>query len=224
MFKLFGIGKGLYLDEAGTGGATAGATSTDNGTGATAVSGEQATTANAEQAGDDKDKGRQTAKVTFSVEQQAEVDRIIKERLAREKKHADDASEKVRKQAEEDALTKNKEFETLATTRQKKIGELESQVAELVPFKEQTEKYKGAMEKILKAQVDKLPNAIKVLVAKMDPIDQMQYFADHAKELNIEVIGVPETQTSDSTNKLNEEAMNKAKKENATLIKSFLGG
>lgn len=220
------IWKGKYFQQADGGGTAAAgaATSTDNSTGAQAVSGDQAATANADQAGDDKDKGKPTQPVTFTAEQQTAVDQIVKDRLAREKKNSEAAAEKVRKQAEEDALTKNKEFETLATTRQGKITELEAQVAELNPFKEQAEKYKSAIDGILKAQVEKLPKAIKPLVEKMDPLEKMKYLADNAKELNIEVIGVPETETSDSTNRLNEEAVTNAKKANAQMVKSFLSG
>jgi hypothetical protein len=168
-----------------------------------------------------EDKGKQTAKVTFSPEQQTELERVLKERLERERKKSETVAEKVRKQAEEDALTKNKEFETLAEQRKTKVGELEAQVAELAPLKEQIEKYKGAMETVLKAQMAKLPKVILPLLEKLDPIEKMQYLADHANELNIEVIGVPETDINDSTQKLNEEAQAKARKNNANMVKAL---
>ena len=197
-----------------------GVTTTDDSAAANG-NGDQATT-EAENTGEDK--GKQTAKVTFSPEQQTELERVLKERLERERKKSETAAEKVRKQAEEDALTKNKEFETLAEQRKTKVGELEAQVAELAPLKEQVEKYKGAMETVLKAQMAKLPKAILPLLEKLDPIEKMQYLADHAKELNIEVIGVPETDTNDSTHKLNEEAQAKAKQRNAGMIKTLFSG
>jgi len=221
--KRFGFGSGLFLDEGAAGAGQASDTTTENSTGA-AGNGDQAA-ANADQAGDgDKDKGKQSTKVTFTPEQQAAVDLIVKERLEREHKKSEANAEKARKAAEEEALVKNKEFETLAEARKTKVGELEAQIAELTPFKDQAEKYKAAMEKIVKTQVDKLPAAIKTLLERLDPIEKMQYIADHAKELNIEVIAVPETETSDSNNKLNEEAQAKAKKNNATMVKSFLSG
>jgi len=220
--KRFGFGNGLFLDDSAAGGGQASDTTTENSTGA-AGEGDQAK-ANADQAGDDKDKGKQTTKVTFTSEQQAAVDQIVKERLEREHKKSEANAEKARKAAEEEALVKNKEFETLAETRKTKVSELEAQIAELAPFKKQAEDYKAAMEKIVKTQVDKLPAPIKSLLERLDPIEKMQYIADHAKELNIEVIGVPETETNDSNNKLSEEAQAKAKKNNASMVKSFLSG
>jgi hypothetical protein len=217
--------KGVYFDQADGGGSATGdsLTDTDDSAGANG-NGDQAKT-DADKAGGDKDKGKQAAaKVTFTEEQQAAVDLIVKERLEREHKKSEAAAEKVRKQAEEEALTKNKEFETLAEQRKIKVDELEAQVSELAPLKEQVEKYKGAMETILKAQMAKLPKALLPLLEKLDPIEKMQYLADHAKELNVEVIGVPETDTNDSTHKLNEEAQAKAKQQNARVVKSLFSG
>jgi hypothetical protein len=213
--------KGVYFDQTDGGGSATGDSTTDDSAGAN-ENGDQAKT-DADKTGNDKDNGKAT-KVTFSPEQQVELERVLKERLERERKKSETAAEKVRRQAEEDALTKNKEFETLAEQRKTKVGELEAQVAELAPLKDQVEKYKGAMETILKAQMAKLPKALLPLLEKLDPIEKMQYLADHAKELNIEVIGVPETDTNDSTHKLNEEAQAKARKNNANMVKSFLGG
>lgn len=218
MFKKF---NGVYFDkDSGAGG---GAADTADSTG-TKADGDQAK-ADVETAGDDKAKGKQAAatKVTFTEEQQMAVDLIVKERLERAQRKAETDADKLRRQAEEQALLKNKEFETLAEQRKGKVGELEAQVLELTPFKEQAEKYKGAMEKIVKAQVDKLPPALKVLVEKLDPIEQMDYLSEHAKELNI-VAGVPETKTNDSNDKLSEEAKAKARNSNAKLVKGFFGG
>lgn len=220
--QFLGIGHGVYFgqDDGAGGGDAAQDDPTDNSAGANG----EGDPASREQAGDDKGKQPAAAKVTFTAEQQAAVDLIIKERLERANKHAEAESKRIQALAQEEALTKNKEFETLAEQRKTKVGELEAQVADLTPFKEQAEKYKAAMDKILSAQVAKLPKAIKVLIDKLDPIEKMQYIADHAKELNIEVLGIPETDTSDTDKKLNAEAEARAKTANKQLVKGFFGG
>jgi hypothetical protein len=212
---------GIYFDkDSGAGG---GAADTADSTG-TEAKGEQVR-ADVENAGDDKAKSKQTAeKVTFTDAQQIAVDQIVKERLERAQRKAENEAEKLRKQAEEQSLLKNQEFEKLAEQRKTMVGTLEAQVLELTPYKEQAEKYKGAMEKIVKAQVDKLPPALKVLVEKLDPIEQITYMTEHAKELNIGIAGVPETKTNDTNEKLNEEARAKARNSNAKLVKGFFGG
>lgn len=209
---------GLYFDIDGAPGI---AGDTANSTGAGNTGGDSKVEA---EAGDGKEKSKQPQKVTFTQEQQLAVDLIVKDRLAREKKQAEADAERQRKQAEEDALTKNQEFKTLADQRQNTITDLEARLKEFEPLKEQADKYKDAMLKIVQAQVAKLPPALKVLVEKMDPLEQMAYLADHAKELNINVDAVPETKTNDSTNKLNKEVQEKAKQNNAKLVKGFFSG
>lgn len=218
MFGQKGMGSfgGLYFEKDE---AASAAIDTADGTGAT---GEAENQPNAE-AGDDKSKGEPN-KVTFTKEQQAAVDLIVKDRLKQAQRRAELDAEKLRKKAEEDALTKNQEFKTLADQRQVTITELEARIQEFEPLKDQAEKYKGAMLKVVQAQVAKLPPALKVLVEKMDPLDQMIYLGEHAKELNIAVDAVPETETSDSNNKLSKEAQDKAQRSNAKLVKGFFGG
>ena len=174
------------------------------------------------EAGDEK--GKQALKVSFTPEQQSAVDLIVKERLERAQKKALADAEKLRKQAEEESLTKNQEFKTLADQRQGTITDLETKLKELEPLKEQAGRYRDAMLKIVQAQVSKLPPALKVLVEKMDPLEQMDYLAEHAKELNLAVDAVPETKINDSTQRLNKEALDKAKQNNAKLVKGFFGG
>jgi hypothetical protein len=52
---------------------------------------------------------------------QAELDKIIKERLERESTKRKDAEEKIKEQAERDALAKNQEWEKLAKKREDEL-------------------------------------------------------------------------------------------------------
>lgn len=211
---MFGKKQIILFDESGAGGRNV----TGNGTGA-ADTGDDASAA-AKNAGDTTKDGKQQ-KVTFTPEQQAAVDQIVKDRLAREKKKSDEDAERARKQAEEESLLKNQEFEKLANDRKKSIEDLQAQLNDLLPLKDQVEKYRSAMEASIKAQVEKLPPAVKVLLEKLDPIEQSQYLAAHAKELGIEFVPVPETDTGSSAGKLSKDAEEKAKQNNAKLVKGF---
>ena len=166
-------------------------------------------------AGDDLEKAKEKKEEkTFT---QVEVDEIVKERLARAKKKADDEADKAKKKADEEALEKNQEFQKLAETRQTKITELESQMAELEPFKEQADKYKAALEKQLKAMQEKLPKHILPLLAKMDPIDAMDYITKNAKDLGVSVSTYSETPDGkDKT--LTDDQKSEGKKAQTSLI------
>jgi len=193
---------------------------TDNGTGDSGKANAQASTSD-KTAGDEKTKGHKAP--TFTPEQQEWIEKqIIPVRLQRAKFDADQVAEKARKKAEEESLAKNQEFEKLATQRQSEIETLTQQLAEAASIKEQAEKYKAAIETMIKVQTDTLPAAIKELLAKLDPIEKIEYLAKHAKELNIDVKGVPETETGDSSTRLKQAELEKAKSNNAKMVKTFL--
>jgi hypothetical protein len=61
---------------------------------------------------------------------QADVDQIVKERLERERRKAQEEAEKVRRQAEEEAAKKNGEWQTLAEQRQEQLKKVEQALRE----------------------------------------------------------------------------------------------
>jgi hypothetical protein len=65
---------------------------------------------------------------TFSQE---DVDRIVSERLAREKAKSEEAEKHAREKAEADALAKNQEWQKLAEQRAKEVDELKAKTAQM---------------------------------------------------------------------------------------------
>jgi hypothetical protein len=114
----------LDNDETGTGAGTSDGTQ-KTGTGGTAG------TPAATQSG----ASTTTTKVTFTPEQQAELDRILADRLARQKTSIEEQAKKDREEAErkarEDEAAKKGEYETLATERGTRVAELEGQIGTL---------------------------------------------------------------------------------------------
>jgi len=166
-------------------------------------------------AGDDK--GKSKAKKEEKTFTQAELDAIIDDRLKRERKKADDATEKARKAAEEEALKKNQEWQKLAETRATEIDTLTKEKTDLEPFKEQAEKYRTALTAILEKQKKSLPKFVLPLIEKMDPVEAMQYITEHAEELGAK----PETygETPDGKErKLNDDDKQKSKEASTSVI------
>lgn len=213
MYRKFGnlFNAGVFFDvsEGGSSG------NTGNGTGADGSN----TNADGQNAGN---ASNTQAKVTFTAEQQTEVDRLLKERLDRAKKTSEAEAEKVRRKAEEDALTKNKEFETLANSRQQEIEAKDKELEALKGVAEQNEKYAEAISKIVKTQLEKLPKPVQVLMAKMTPLEQMGYLTEYAKDLNLDLKDVPETDLSDPSKRLTKEAEEKGKSDFKRTVRGFL--
>lgn len=154
---------------------------------------------------------------------QKEIDGIIAERLAREKKNQEAAAEKARKQAEEDALVKNQEFQKLSDERGKRVVELENQVAELTTVREQADRYKAALEKYLVAEKQDLPKHVLTLLEKLDPVDQIEYIAANRAELGKpqeQLKGVPPS-PDPKERKLSDEQKAEARKGQALLYNRF---
>jgi hypothetical protein len=114
---------------------------------------------------------------------QADVDRIVAERLQREQAKATQAAEKAKREAEELAATQQGEFKTLAEQRQQRIAALEQQVAEVETQKARADKYEAALKQHLDAQRKDLPKHILELLDDKDPADQLSWLSKNAEQL-----------------------------------------
>jgi paraquat-inducible protein B len=134
-------------------------------------------------AGDDNQNGK--AKKEEKTFTQAELDQKIEERLQHERRKAEQAAAKARKDAEAAALEKNQEWQKLAETRATEIATLSKERDDLAPYKEQAEKYKKALDDQLTTIKAKLPKHLLPLIDKMDPVEAMAYITEHGKEIGV---------------------------------------
>lgn len=114
---------------------------------------------------------------------QADLDRIVKERLAREKEKADAEAARARSEAEAEAAKKNGEFEKLAKQREGELvtarAEKESLAAQIVEY----EALKTATQNMINAQIKDLPEATRELLTDLSPVKQLEWLAKHADQL-----------------------------------------
>lgn len=107
------------------------------------------------------------------------IEDIVKQRL-------ESRREEDRREAERKALEEQNEFKTLYEAEQKKVEEF-------APYKESAERYRGALETHLEAQKKDLPEHVKELLEKQDPVDQLDYLSKHRDQLVAAPQGVPQT-------------------------------
>jgi myosin heavy subunit len=118
-------------------------------------------------------------KVEFTPEQQKELDRILAERLKREKEKTERAEAKAKQEAEEAALKDKQAFEELANKRQARITELESRVGEMDATRQKLADYEKTFTDILKAEKDGLDASIVALLDKLDPLEQLKWLSEN---------------------------------------------
>jgi len=62
------------------------------------------------------------------------------------------------------------------------FDEATKQVADLEPLKGKVERYEGALVKLLEAQRQTVPEGIRALLDKLDPVDQLEWLAENARQ------------------------------------------
>lgn len=125
---------------------------------------------------------------------QDDVDRIVSERLERERKKTTEATEKQKRADDEKRLAEQNEFKTLAEQRAARIAELETAAQSAHATTETIKRYETALQAYRDAQFAGVPDHIKELL-KDRPIDQqIDWLSKNVKNLS-SVSGVPATPT-----------------------------
>ena len=169
--------------------------------------------------GDASQSGDRPVAMIFS---QADVDRIVKDRLEREKTAREKAMAKAKDEAEADSLKKNQEWQALAERNAAKASELQAKLGELEPLSDQVTKLSGALSKYLEAEKKDLPKHVLVLLEKLDVVEQIEYLALNREALGRSgrVEGVPASPNAKQRS-LSEEELEAARRGQASLYSNF---
>lgn len=153
------------------------------------AAGAEAETPTAETAGSDG-----TQHPTFT---QADLDRVLADRLARQEKKLRRELEEQADKAKEEELANAAEWQTLAEKRQKQIAKLEEEKAALQQTADLSDKYAKALAAYVKQLSDGLPEAIVGLLAGKDEAEKLEWLtANRAQFVKAEgqETAVPPTQ------------------------------
>lgn len=108
---------------------------------------------------------------------QAELDAIVKDRLERAQRKAQETEAKARADAEAKALAEQGEFKTLAEQRAQRIAELEQATEASKSVEKERDRYQAALRSHLDAQRAELPAHILALLDKLDVADQLEWIS-----------------------------------------------
>ena len=130
--------------------------------------------------GGDQQKPAEEAKFT-----QADIERIIAERLDRERKKAEEKAAKAQAEAEAKALEEQKQYKELAEKHAARIAQLEA-------IEPKAQRHEAALVKLLEAQRKSIPEHVITLLDKLDVADQLEWIAGNQSKL-IQPSGAPAT-------------------------------
>ncbi len=147
---------------------------------------------------------KQLAKI-FATEAdfQAEVDRLLKDRLKRAETAAQDKARKEAEKAAEEVANKNGEWKDLADKRAATLALLELDKASLTAQAEaqstKLSRYEKALNAHVVAQSADVPEGVKALLGKLDPVEQLEWIATNREALMQQRRqGVPPTPGADT--------------------------
>lgn len=116
---------------------------------------------------------------------QADVDRIVKDRLERERQAREKAFMKGKQDAEEVWLLEGQAL-------RQQLEEQRLRISELEPLGEKARSQAAALKGLLEEQKKTLPRAILPLLEKLDEVEQLNYLTAHRGELGLAGIsGIP---------------------------------
>jgi hypothetical protein len=145
---------------------------------------------NGEGDGDDTDPTDDTDQAPDGYLSQEKVDKIVQDRLDRERKKWEEEAERKRKEAErkaeEERLQQQEEYKELAEQRQERITQLEVQVGEIPGYKERIEQLEGVVEGYVERLREGLPEYVVELLDGRDYVEQLEWLNNHAEDLDIE--------------------------------------
>lgn len=114
---------------------------------------------------------------------QADIDRIISERLEREEAKRKKAEEKARKDAEEQTLKEREDWQKLAAKREQELAEATQKLSGLDDLNARLDAATGALTKLLDRERKDLPKHILSLLDKLDPVAQLEWLAANKAEV-----------------------------------------
>lgn len=97
-------------------------------------------------------------------------------------------------EAEQARLKEQQKWQQLAEQHERQLTELKPQ---LEAATQQAERYKAAVEAQVKAQLANVPEHLHGLLAKLDPVEQLEWLAANADKLKPAVRGIPPTPRPD---------------------------
>lgn len=160
---------------------------------------------------------------------QADFDRLLSERLEREKKKGETAAQKAKEEAEAAALAEQQKWQQLAEKHGLKAKTLEEQAEAEAKAKAELEakagRYESALTTLLKTQKEGLPAHILGLLEKLDPVEQLSWIASNREALGAKPAsgGIPPTPApSGSTPAVSVEEANKRKQELGQQVRSWM--
>lgn len=110
---------------------------------------------------------------------QAELDRIVTERLERAQRTAEAEQARIQREADEARLTEQNEFRTLAEQRAERIVELEAAAGQVTTLTEERDNALAVVRELVAGELEAAPDYVRDAIAERGPVEQLRYLNQH---------------------------------------------
>lgn len=165
---------------------------------------------------------QQQPAISFASEAefQKRVDDMLKERLEREQKKADQKAQKAREDALAEQAAKNGEWQQLAEQRAARLTDMETQLATLEATTTKAQRYEQALGKQVETLRKDVPKHLLPLLDKLDVAEQLEWLAANREQLAPpKPTGVPATPRAQGG--LDAAAQEQARQQSATFYRDL---
>lgn len=149
---------------------------------------------------------------------QADLERLIDERLKRERKQADEKQKKAEEERTLKALEEQQQFRELADKHKARLDEIEPEL----------ETYKATLETLLAAEKELVPDHLLPLLETLNPAKQLEWIAANRDKLipaeseeSGKPRGVPKTPSRGNASGAGEERKREAQKVSRSFYRNF---
>lgn len=129
---------------------------------------------------------------------QEDVDRIVSERLEREKRKAERDKEETQRKAREAALQEQEDYKKLAEERKETLSEREKRISELEAVETERDTARGRIEAleerlkgIIKPRLETVPELFRPFVESLSVEEQAEWFEKNSDKLEAPENGRP---------------------------------
>lgn len=128
-----------------------------------------------------------------------------------ERRRALAEADKKREADEQARLAEQGQYKELADKLKTQVADAEKQMADLQTAKSASERYEKALKARADAEIAKLPEVFKPLLAKLDPVEQLEWLAANADKIASGKSGVPKSPNGAEEKELSEEQKQEAR-------------
>lgn len=122
-------------------------------------------------------------RVAFTEEQQRELERILHDRLERERRRREQEVERAVQAARAELEAQLEALRKAAEERAQRVAELEAQLAQASDLEQRVAQYRDVIAEEVRRRLAHAPKLVQEALSRLDPVEQLRLLNEYGDEL-----------------------------------------